>query len=62
MAVKRTDIVAISDPEVGKCGNAATDFTVPHLPFNIVTLVAMIVPTRMCRLPHSRICLAITRR
>ena len=33
--------------------NAATEFTVPHPPFNNFTLVAMIVSTRMCRVQYS---------
>ena len=38
--------------------HGATDFDVRHPPFNCFTLVAMIVPTRMCRWPHPRNCLA----
>ena len=40
------------------CGNATTHFAVPHPPFNHSTLVAMIVPTRMCRVLHPLNCLA----
>ena len=29
-----------------------TDFAVPHPPFDNFTLVAMIVPSRMCRVSH----------
>ena len=39
------------------CGNAQL-ISVPHPPFNTFTLVAMIVPTRMCRWPHPLIRLA----
>ena len=43
---------------VARVRQCATDFAVPHPPFNTFTLVAMIVPTRMCRWPHPLIRLA----
>ena len=39
-------------------GVARVRYIVPHPPFDTFTLVAMIVPIRMCRLPHPRNCLA----
>ena len=39
-------------------GVARVRYIVPHPPFNTFTLVAMIVPIRMCRLPHPQNCLA----
>ena len=45
---------SVNSPEAlsgcGTCGNNATNFAVPHPPFNNFFIVAM----RMCRLPHPK--------
>ena len=47
-----------ASPKCSTCDNAATIFDVPHPPFNDFKFVAMIVPTRRCRVPHPLNCLA----